>query len=130
MQQKWFAGARYSDHVAMLHAFQAWEEARTGGEYAEQMFCESKNLSLPTLRITWEAKVGVPESMMCRTLHDEISRGRVNDGRILLVETTASLVAKRRFSRGDSVRDTVKLSSWRGRSSRYDHRVAVHGSLS
>lgn len=56
-QQKWFAGARYSDHVAMLHAFQAWEEARGGGEYAEQAFCDAKNLSLPTLRITWEAKV-------------------------------------------------------------------------
>lgn len=57
-QQKWFAGARYSDHVAMFHAFQAWEEARSGGEWAEQSFCETKNLSLPTLRITWEAKVG------------------------------------------------------------------------
>lgn len=56
-QQKWFAGARYSDHVAMLHAFQAWEEARAGGEYAEQAFCDSKNLSMPTLRVTWEAKV-------------------------------------------------------------------------
>lgn len=58
-QQKWFAGARFSDHVAMFHAFQAWEEARTGGEWAEQAFCESKSLSLPTLRITWEAKVGI-----------------------------------------------------------------------
>lgn len=56
-QQKWFAGARFSDHVAMFHAFQAWEEARTSGEWAEQSFCESKSLSLPTLRITWEAKV-------------------------------------------------------------------------
>ncbi|XP_014482341.1 PREDICTED: dosage compensation regulator isoform X2 [Dinoponera quadriceps] len=74
MQQKWFAGARYSDHVAMLHAFQAWEEARTGGEYAEQMFCDTKNLSLPTLRITWEAKnqlqallqsAGFPEETLC-----------------------------------------------------------------
>lgn len=56
-QQKWFAGARFSDHVAMFHAFQAWEEVRTGGEWAEQSFCDSKSLSLPTLRITWEAKV-------------------------------------------------------------------------
>ncbi|XP_076179426.1 dosage compensation regulator mle [Ptiloglossa arizonensis] len=75
-QQKWFAGARYSDHVAMLHAFQAWEEARGGGEYAEQAFCESKNLSMPTLRITWEAKnqlqallqsAGFPEETLCPT---------------------------------------------------------------
>ncbi|XP_033206508.1 dosage compensation regulator mle isoform X1 [Bombus vancouverensis nearcticus] len=55
-QQKSFAGARYSDHVAMLHAFQAWEEARSMGEYEEQTFCDSKNLSMPTLRVTWEAK--------------------------------------------------------------------------
>ncbi|XP_076644853.1 dosage compensation regulator mle isoform X2 [Halictus rubicundus] len=75
-QQKWFAGARYSDHVAMLHAFQAWEEARGGGEYAEQAFCDSKNLSLPTLRVTWEAKnqlqallqsAGFPEETLCPT---------------------------------------------------------------
>ncbi|XP_012225679.1 dosage compensation regulator mle isoform X2 [Linepithema humile] len=75
-QQKWFAGARYSDHVAMFHAFQAWEEVRSGGEYAEQAFCESKNLSVPTLRITWEAKnqlqallqsAGFPEETLCPT---------------------------------------------------------------
>ncbi|KYN40307.1 Dosage compensation regulator [Trachymyrmex septentrionalis] len=73
-QQKWFAGARFSDHVAMFHAFQAWEEARTGGEWAEQTFCDSKSLSLPTLRITWEAKnqlqallqsAGFPEETLC-----------------------------------------------------------------
>lgn len=56
-QQRAFAGARYSDHVAMLHVFQCWEEARTGGEYAENVFCDSKNVSQPTLRVTWEAKV-------------------------------------------------------------------------
>ncbi|RLU25415.1 hypothetical protein DMN91_001571 [Ooceraea biroi] len=76
MQQKWFAGARYSDHVAMLHAFQTWEEARASGEYSEQAFCESKNLSMPTLRITWEAKnqlqallqsAGFPEETLCPT---------------------------------------------------------------
>ncbi|XP_072762492.1 dosage compensation regulator mle isoform X1 [Anoplolepis gracilipes] len=75
-QQKWFAGARYSDHVAMFHAFQAWEEARVSGEWAEQAFCESKNLSMPTLRITWEAKnqlqallqsAGFPEETLCPT---------------------------------------------------------------
>ncbi|XP_071629985.1 dosage compensation regulator mle isoform X1 [Temnothorax longispinosus] len=75
-QQKWFAGARYSDHVAMFHAFQAWEDARSGGEWAEQAFCESKSLSLPTLRITSEAKnqlqallqsAGFPEETLCPT---------------------------------------------------------------
>lgn len=76
VQQKWFAGARYSDHVAMLHAFQAWEEARAGGEFAEQTFCDSKNLSLPTLRMTWDAKnqlqtllqsAGFPQETLCPT---------------------------------------------------------------
>lgn len=56
-QQKSFAGNRYSDHVAMLNAFQAWEEARMGGEDAEMAFCDAKMLSMPTLRVTWEAKV-------------------------------------------------------------------------
>lgn len=65
-QQKWFAGARYSDHVAMFHAFQSWEEVRSNGEWAEQTFCESKSLSLPTLRITWEAKVGGNAMSRCR----------------------------------------------------------------
>ncbi|XP_001604965.2 dosage compensation regulator isoform X1 [Nasonia vitripennis] len=75
-QQRAFAGARYSDHVAMLHVFQCWEEARTGGEYAENAFCDSKNVSLPTLRVTWEAKhqlqallisAGFPEETLCPT---------------------------------------------------------------
>ena len=59
-QQKAFAGARYSDHVAMLNAFQTWEEVRSRGELAEQRFCDNKNLSLPTLRVTWEAKASLP----------------------------------------------------------------------
>ncbi|XP_076045328.1 dosage compensation regulator mle isoform X2 [Oratosquilla oratoria] len=54
--QKKFAGSRFSDHIAMLNAFNAWEEARTGGEYAEVNFCDYKGLSMPTLRVTWEAK--------------------------------------------------------------------------
>ena len=57
-QQKWFAGARYSDHVAMVHVFESWEDARAAGISSEEAFCDSKNVSLPTLRVTWEAKVG------------------------------------------------------------------------
>ncbi|KAJ9594119.1 hypothetical protein L9F63_014435 [Diploptera punctata] len=76
-QQKSFAGNRYSDHVAMLNAFQAWEEARMGGEQAELAFCDHKMLSLPTLRVTWEAKnqlrellqsIGFPEETMVPTV--------------------------------------------------------------
>ncbi|KAH3778151.1 ATP-dependent RNA helicase A-like isoform X2 [Dreissena polymorpha] len=50
------AGNRHSDHVALLNAFQQWEEARDGGEQSEVYFCENKSLSLPTLRMTCEAK--------------------------------------------------------------------------
>ena len=72
-QQKAFSGNRYSDHIAMLNAFQAWEEARIGGEQAEAAFCDHKMLSMPTLRVTWEAKnqlrellqsIGFPEETM------------------------------------------------------------------
>ena len=55
--QKAFAGNRFSDHIAMLNAFNSWEEARAGGEDAEIRFCDYKGLSMPTLRVTWEAKV-------------------------------------------------------------------------
>ncbi|XP_054273843.1 ATP-dependent RNA helicase A-like isoform X1 [Macrosteles quadrilineatus] len=72
-QQRAFAGTRYSDHVAMLNAFQAWEDVRTNGPQAEANFCEHKQLSIPTLRVTWEAKnqlrdllvsTGFPEEAM------------------------------------------------------------------
>ena len=54
--QRNFAGNRYSDHLAALNAFQAWEEARQGGEEAEIGFCDHRGLNMPTLRTTWEAK--------------------------------------------------------------------------
>lgn len=41
----------------MLNAFQTWEGVRMNGPAAEESFCEHKQLSIPTLRITWEAKV-------------------------------------------------------------------------
>lgn len=56
-QQRAFSGNRYSDHVAMLNAFQAWEDVRMNGPVAEESFCNHKQLSIPTLRVTWEAKV-------------------------------------------------------------------------
>lgn len=71
--QRAFAGNRFSDHIAMLNAFNAWEEARQGGEDAEVNFCDFKGLSMPTLRVTWEAKnqlrdllvgVGFPEEAL------------------------------------------------------------------
>jgi ATP-dependent RNA helicase A len=53
---KSLAGSRCSDHVALLHAFQLWEEARLGGEMSEMQFCDAKSLSMTTLRMTAEAK--------------------------------------------------------------------------
>ncbi|GFO19483.1 ATP-dependent RNA helicase a-like protein [Plakobranchus ocellatus] len=50
------AGSRASDHVALLNAFQMWEDARFGGENAEMSFCDNKSLNMQTLRMTWEAK--------------------------------------------------------------------------
>ncbi|KAM9283200.1 ATP-dependent RNA helicase A isoform 1-T1 [Morus bassanus] len=59
-----FAGNRFSDHVALLSAFQAWDDARMGGEEAEKRFCEHKRLSMATLRMTWEAKVQLKDILI------------------------------------------------------------------
>ncbi|XP_037132075.1 ATP-dependent RNA helicase A isoform X2 [Syngnathus acus] len=56
-----FAGTRFSDHVALLCVFQAWDEVRINGEEAESRFCEHKRLNMATLRMTWEAKVQLKE---------------------------------------------------------------------
>jgi len=72
-QQRRFAGNRCSDHLATIAAFQAWEDARMSGEDAEIRFCDSKMLSMPTLRVLSEAKnqlkqllvqAGFPEECM------------------------------------------------------------------
>ncbi|XP_056647810.1 dosage compensation regulator isoform X1 [Diorhabda sublineata] len=71
--QKALAGDRHSDHVAMLTAFEMWDHARQGGEEAELRFCDFKGISMPTMRVTWEAKhqlqqilnnVGFPEETL------------------------------------------------------------------
>ncbi|NWJ00388.1 DHX9 helicase, partial [Crypturellus undulatus] len=59
-----FAGNRFSDHVALLSVFQAWDDARMGGEDAEMRFCEHKRLNMSTLRMTWEAKVQLKEILI------------------------------------------------------------------
>lgn len=70
---KSLAGSRHSDHVALLNAFQLWEEARCGGEQCEMNFCDQKCLNMQTLRMTCEAKnqlrdilvnVGFPEECL------------------------------------------------------------------
>nr|XP_008112926.1 PREDICTED: ATP-dependent RNA helicase A isoform X1 [Anolis carolinensis] len=59
-----FAGNRFSDHVALLSVFQAWDNARIGGETAEIRFCEHKRLNIATLRMTWEAKVQLKDILV------------------------------------------------------------------
>lgn len=59
-----FAGNRFSDHVALLSVFQAWDDARMSGEEAEIRFCEHKRLNMATLRMTWEAKVQLKEILI------------------------------------------------------------------
>ncbi|XP_018116461.1 ATP-dependent RNA helicase A protein-like isoform X2 [Xenopus laevis] len=59
-----FAGNRFSDHVALLSVFQAWDDARMGGEDAETRFCEHKRLNMATLRMTWEAKVQLKDILV------------------------------------------------------------------
>jgi ATP-dependent RNA helicase A len=63
----------------MLNAFQCWEDARMNGEESEIRFCDSKMLSMPTLRVTWEAKnqlrelmssIGFPEETMCPQVYN------------------------------------------------------------
>ncbi|XP_056353132.1 ATP-dependent RNA helicase A isoform X2 [Oenanthe melanoleuca] len=66
-----FAGTRYSDHVALLSAFQAWDDARMGGEEAEKRFCEHKRLSMATLRMTWEAKVQLKDILISSGFPEE-----------------------------------------------------------
>uniref|UniRef100_A0AAQ5ZB70 RNA helicase n=1 Tax=Amphiprion ocellaris TaxID=80972 RepID=A0AAQ5ZB70_AMPOC len=59
-----FAGSRFSDHVALLSVFQAWDDVRINGEEAESGFCEHKRLNMATLRMTWEAKVQLKEILV------------------------------------------------------------------
>lgn len=55
--QKAFSGNRYSDHIAMLNAFQTWCRVARRGPEAEESFCEQKQISIPTMKVTFEAKV-------------------------------------------------------------------------
>ncbi|OQR68798.1 dosage compensation regulator isoform 1 [Tropilaelaps mercedesae] len=52
-----FSGGQYSDHVTLLNVYQQWEQARLrGGEQQEQAFCDQWSVSLPTMRVTHDAK--------------------------------------------------------------------------
>lgn len=73
--QKALGGQRHSDHVAMMVAFDMWQNARHKGEDEEVRFCEWKGLQMPTLRVLYEAKrqlldllmqTGFPEDCMIK----------------------------------------------------------------
>ncbi|XP_065647336.1 ATP-dependent RNA helicase A protein isoform X3 [Hydra vulgaris] len=61
---KKFAGSKNSDHLAMLWAYQQWEDAKAGGVPAEERFCRSNELNLQVLRMTSEAKQQLKE-LLC-----------------------------------------------------------------
>ncbi|XP_043942704.1 ATP-dependent RNA helicase A [Protopterus annectens] len=72
-----FAGSRFSDHVALLSVFQAWDDARMGGEDAEMRFCEHKRLNMATLRMTWEAKVQLKDILISTGFPEECLMNQV-----------------------------------------------------
>ncbi|KAF6200626.1 hypothetical protein GE061_005069 [Apolygus lucorum] len=62
--QRSFAGSRCSDHIAMLNVFTQWASASNRGPEAEEFFCESKQVSQPTLKVTADAKTQLRELLM------------------------------------------------------------------
>lgn len=78
--QKALGGRRFSDHVAMMVAFEMWQTARYKGEEEEVRFCEWKGLQLPTMRVLYEAKrqlldlmlqTGFPEDCLIHSRIDQ-----------------------------------------------------------
>ncbi|XKL60293.1 hypothetical protein PGB90_001309 [Kerria lacca] len=77
--QKSFSGNRYSDHITMLNAFKTWSRIAKRGPEAEESFCEQKQISIPTMRVTSEAKrqlknllinAGFPEESLMEQEYD------------------------------------------------------------
>ncbi|XP_073499414.1 ATP-dependent RNA helicase A isoform X2 [Phyllobates terribilis] len=90
-----FAGNRFSDHVALLSVFQAWDDARMGGEDAEMRFCEHKRLNMSTLRMTWEAKVQLKDILINAGFPEECLMNQVfnNTGPDNNLDVVISLLA-------------------------------------
>ncbi|CAD5121886.1 DgyrCDS10347 [Dimorphilus gyrociliatus] len=55
-QHRSMAGDRFSDHVALLKAYDLWYQACLNGEQEESSFCEYKSLNIGNLRMASEAK--------------------------------------------------------------------------
>ncbi|XP_075038353.1 ATP-dependent RNA helicase A isoform X2 [Mixophyes fleayi] len=90
-----FSGNRFSDHVALLSVFQAWDDARMGGEDAEIRFCEHKRLNMATLRMTWEAKVQLKDILVNAGFPEECLMNQVfnNTGPDNNLDVVISLLA-------------------------------------
>ncbi|XP_066453544.1 ATP-dependent RNA helicase A isoform X2 [Eleutherodactylus coqui] len=90
-----FAGNRFSDHVALLSVFQAWDDARMGGEDSEIRFCEHKRLNMATLRMTWEAKVQLKDILINAGFPEECLMNQVfnNTGPDNNLDVVISLLA-------------------------------------
>ncbi|XP_073427436.1 ATP-dependent RNA helicase A [Dendrobates tinctorius] len=90
-----FSGNRFSDHVALLSVFQAWDDARMGGEDAEMRFCEHKRLNMSTLRMTWEAKVQLKDILINAGFPEECLMNQVfnNTGPDNNLDVVISLLA-------------------------------------
>ncbi|XP_065223223.1 dosage compensation regulator isoform X2 [Planococcus citri] len=77
--QRAFSGNRSSDHIAMLNAFSMWSRIARRGSEAEESFCEQRQISIPILKVTSEAKrqlkdllinAGFPEESMIEMNYD------------------------------------------------------------
>ncbi|XP_014281109.1 dosage compensation regulator mle isoform X2 [Halyomorpha halys] len=70
--QRAFAGTRCSDHLAMLHVYSQWASAcNRGGETAGLTFCEAKQVSEPTLRVTADAKSQLKDLLIACGFQEE-----------------------------------------------------------
>ncbi|CAF1221606.1 unnamed protein product, partial [Adineta steineri] len=66
------AGNRFSDHVALLNAFQQFErEKNRNGERGEMEFCDRKCLNLSTMRMTYEARNQLRDIMIMSGFPEE-----------------------------------------------------------
>ncbi|XP_044157039.1 ATP-dependent RNA helicase A isoform X3 [Bufo gargarizans] len=112
-----FSGNRYSDHVALLSVFQAWDDARMGGEDAEIRFCEHKRLNMSTLRMTWEAKVQLKDILINSGFPEECLMNQVfnNTGPDNNLDLVISLLAFGAYPNVCYHKDKRKILTTEGR---------------
>ncbi|XP_014241138.1 dosage compensation regulator isoform X2 [Cimex lectularius] len=69
--QRSFAGTRFSDHIAMLNVYIQFAKAANRGIEAELAFGEQKQVSLPTLKVTADAKAQLKDLLISCGFPDE-----------------------------------------------------------